>query len=225
MTATRGPGRPKVYRTSDGKRVPGATTIISRWKESGGLLHWAWNEGMEGRDYRDSRDKAADAGTLAHDLIDIEIHGDQRDPTGDYDNETVARAEKCVEAFREWAEMSHLEILQTEVPLVSDTHKFGGTLDAVARVNGKLCMVDWKTSNRVYHDYIMQVAAYTVLWENSGTCDSRYRIYGAHLLRFDKEWASFTHHYWPRPVIDVAADQFLRLREAYGVDKRLVKMV
>ena len=29
----------------DGKRVPGTTTIIGRFKDSGGLLYWAFEQG------------------------------------------------------------------------------------------------------------------------------------------------------------------------------------
>jgi len=61
------------YYLADGTRVPGVTTIISRFKESGGLMYWAWNEGREGRDYRDTSRTAADAGTLAHALVESRI--------------------------------------------------------------------------------------------------------------------------------------------------------
>ena len=58
------------YFNKAGQRLPSVTTIISRFKESGGLIHWAWNLGREGQDYRQVRDEAADAGTLAHAMIE-----------------------------------------------------------------------------------------------------------------------------------------------------------
>ena len=58
------------YKDSKGTRLPGTTTIINRFKESGGLIHWAWTVGRDGGDYRKARDKAADAGTIAHDMIE-----------------------------------------------------------------------------------------------------------------------------------------------------------
>ena len=68
--------RPKSgYRLADKTRVPGVTTITGRFKESGGLIHWAWDLGMQGINYRDARDKAADAGTLGHDMIEAFIKG------------------------------------------------------------------------------------------------------------------------------------------------------
>jgi hypothetical protein len=53
------------YRDADGQRIPGVTTVIGRFKESGGLIRWAYNRGREGEDLYDSRDKAAEAGTAA----------------------------------------------------------------------------------------------------------------------------------------------------------------
>jgi hypothetical protein len=48
---TKGKGRGK-YRLADGTRVPSVTEILSRFKEGGALIHWAWRLGMEGEDYR-----------------------------------------------------------------------------------------------------------------------------------------------------------------------------
>ena len=32
----------------DGKRVPGVTTVLGRFKESGGLIHWSWKIAFDG---------------------------------------------------------------------------------------------------------------------------------------------------------------------------------
>ena len=58
------------YKTQDGKRAPGVTTIIGRFKDSGGLLWWAFEQGKaaergEINSLYDKRDEAGDAGTLA----------------------------------------------------------------------------------------------------------------------------------------------------------------
>ena len=41
----------------EGQRLPSVTTVLSRFKDSGGLIHWAWSLGKEGKDYREERDK------------------------------------------------------------------------------------------------------------------------------------------------------------------------
>ena len=62
------PTPPQGYFNAAGERIPGTTTIIGRFKESGALVHWAWKLGMEGKDYREVR--AADAGTAAHAMME-----------------------------------------------------------------------------------------------------------------------------------------------------------
>jgi hypothetical protein len=34
------------YHNKDGQRVPGTTTIIGRFKDSGGLMYWAKDQGQ-----------------------------------------------------------------------------------------------------------------------------------------------------------------------------------
>ncbi len=57
------------YKTQDGKRAPGVTTIIGRFKDSGGLLWWAFEQGKaaergEINSLYDKRDEAGDADLL-----------------------------------------------------------------------------------------------------------------------------------------------------------------
>jgi hypothetical protein len=63
------------YRLKDNTKVPGASTVAKLISDPGGLLHWAWTEGLEGRDYRETRDKAAGAGTLVHEAAEAWKHG------------------------------------------------------------------------------------------------------------------------------------------------------
>ena len=75
MTKTKsGGGRPTAYRLEDGTRVPGVTTITNKFKDSGGLIHWAWQCGIDGVDYRAKRDEAGDVGHLAHAAVDADVN-------------------------------------------------------------------------------------------------------------------------------------------------------
>src|SRR2546429_6791259 len=71
MTAPARTGRPKEgYQLADGTKVPGVTTIIGRFKESGALMQWAFQQGRAGKAklYEDA-EKAADIGTYVHELV------------------------------------------------------------------------------------------------------------------------------------------------------------
>src|SRR5579862_3572558 len=111
----------------DGKRLPSVTTILSRFKDSGGLVHWAWSLGVEGKDYRDEQKKAADAGTCAHEMVESFIRGRKFDPAP-YPAEILERAENAYSAFRRWADQCSLKPAKTEIELKSIKHRFGGTL-------------------------------------------------------------------------------------------------
>lgn len=215
-----GGGRPKMYKTTDGKRVPGVTTVTKRFQESGGLIQWAYNCGREGIDMNRVRDDAADAGHIAHGWVDDTIHGR---PLRDYpgvEEEMLEGPRNALAGFLEWRDQVKLEIIETETPLVSDALKFGGTFDAIFRLKGQLYLGDWKTGNRVYAEHLAQLGGYAILLAERGTV-----LHGAQLLRFDKEFGSFAHYNWPAPVLDLGVQAFEQMRALYDVCARLGKAV
>jgi hypothetical protein len=210
------------YFLKDGSRVPGTTTVLGRFKDSGALLKWAWNEGREGRDLYENRDKAANIGTAAHSMVEASINGLDPELCADLlalDDEGRRKARGSFGAYQSWASMTKLEIVAQEMQLVSETYRFGGTPDAIGRVNGALVLVDWKTSNGVYSDYLLQLAAYRALWEENHP--DQPITGGFHLCRFAKEHGDFAHHFFPE--LDNAWEMFRHLRAAYEFDKELKK--
>lgn len=252
MTAT-------IYKDRSGKRVPSVTTILSRFKESGGLLHWAWNLGIEGKDYRAERDKAADSGTLVHEMIDRHFSG--KDPFAHHIESTaecetcggtgktfasddgadaeltdcltcrgageistepiIAAANRGFDSFSRWIDQTRVKILDREEPFVSEEMKIGGTPDAIGTIDGRLCLLDWKTGNSVYSDHLLQVAAYRAIWEENHPGEKI--VGGFHLLRFSKENADFAHRYFAE--LDEALELFKMFRRAYDLDKKVRKRV
>ena len=215
------------YRNATNKRVPGVTTVIGRFKDSGGLLWWAFDQGKaaergEINSLYDKRDAAADAGTLAHSMV--EAHVLNKDPLGVLvdiaDMEIRDQAHQAFQSYLNWESMTTLKIIDQEMSLVSEKYNFGGTPDAIGEVNGELCLVDWKTSNKVYPDMMIQLAAYKLLVHE---CTDYKLTGGFHLCRFSKEHGDFTHHYWSE--LDEAWEQFKLFLKAYQIDKRLKKRV
>jgi len=237
----------------DGKRVPGFSTIASRFKESGGLIHWSWKIAFDGLtlarsiiddllmgtdpsvrkarafldqplsewDYRAKRDTAADAGTCAHDMMECHIKGRAFDPSH-YSPDIIEKAEPAFFAFLQWAQQSKFEIAETEVQLTSKQYLFGGTRDAIL-IDGKRSLGDWKTSNAIYPEYLLQLAAYGILDEEAGNTIEG----GYHLLRFSKQEqpddpVHFSHHYWSQ--LDKAKKAFLLMRELYDLMAELKKI-
>ena len=217
-------GRPIDGYRIDGERVPGVTTIINRFKPSGGLIHWAWQQGKDGKDYRETRDAAADAGTIAHDMVEADIYGAPFDRTKHHP-ELIEKAEGAFKAYQEWKQQTQLSIAEAELSLLSKAYRFGGTIDALF-IRGALALGDWKTSAAIYADYLIQLGAYALLWEEN--YPDRPITGGFHLLRFSKQEnmddpVAFSHHYWSN--LDLAKKQFILYREAFDIDKRLSKLV
>lgn len=208
------------YTLADGLEVPSVTTIISRFKESGGLVWWAWNEGRCGRDYRETRDAAADSGSLAHAMVEAEIRGLGWSVPVGVDPAVLERARQAFGNYQEWQRQTNLTPVETEMRLVSEKHRFGGTLDAML-VSGRLSLGDWKSSNAVYQDYLIQLAAYGLLWEEN--FPERPIKGGYHLLRFAKDAPDFVHYHFGD--LTDAARAFLLMRELYDIDKALKKRV
>ena len=154
--------RPKSgYVNAAGKRIPGTTTIIGRFKESGGLLQWAFKQGQSGAaTLYEERDRAGEAGTMAHDMIEAEILG-YAQPVFVADEELLVKARNAYAQFLEWREQTRITIVETEHSYVSELYQFGGTVDAIGKnAKGEIVLLDWKTSNAVYQDYLIQLAAY-----------------------------------------------------------------
>ena len=62
--------------------------------------------------------------------------------------------------FHNWVESREIEWLACEKKVYSRSWEYAGTIDALARINGKLCVIDFKTSAKIYKEYYLQVSAY-----------------------------------------------------------------
>lgn len=207
------------YFLKDGTKVPSVTTILGRFKESGALMWWAWDMGMKGKDYRKERDAAANAGTFAHALVDEWVTGIPVNREA-FDAETIVKGEMAFNGFKEWASQTNLKVTHSELPLISERYRFGGTLDCML-VNDKRSLGDWKSSNAIYHDYLMQLAAYGILWEEN--YPDQPIEGGYHIMRFSKDDGDFEHR-WFGDLSD-AKEMFIHLRAAYELDGKLRKRV
>ena len=89
---------------------------------------------------------------------------------------------RCVEAFISWKDTNVKGFLETEQKLC--TPDYGGTLDAVVQLkDGRIALLDYKTSAYIYDTYDLQCAAYVKAYElNTGR-----RIDTAFILRFEKK--------------------------------------
>lgn len=212
------------YRLQDGSVVPGTTTVIGQnlgWGKEA-LMRWAWGQGKEDIDYRETVKDAATAGTLAHAMAEADIKKVEFVVPALAEPEQLLKARSAFSAYLTWKEMTKLELLESEVPYVSEEHRFGGTLDGIARVGGKAALVDFKTSNGLYPDHILQTSAYLHLWEHNHPGNTLEG--GVHILRFSKDRGHFHHHYYPREAMIEVFPTFVHLRQIHAAKKLIEGM-
>ena len=99
---------------------------------------------------------------------------------------------------------------------MSEQYAFGGTLDAVGMIGNELILLDWKCANAVYADYLYQLAAYGLLWNEN--YPDHLPVGGFHLCRFAKEQGDFAHRYFAS--LDDEAETFLLMRELFDRVKK-----
>ena len=207
----------RTYENKDGVRVPGVTTVLGLLAKPA-LIHWAWQCGVDGIDYRKKRDQAADIGTLAHYLIECEIENKTPD-TSEYSAKAIDKAENAQLAFFEWCNtLGKYETVGTEVGLVSERYQYGGTLDWVIKQNGNYILIDFKTSKAVYLEMTYQLAAYEQLWNEN---NSGKELYCCYIARLGKEDGEFEQRRYRG--LDNEMALFTNLREVYGLQKEIKK--
>jgi hypothetical protein len=79
-------------------------------------------------------------------------------------------------AFLEWELEANPTYLASERKVMSREHRFVGTLDLIAELDGKRTIVDIKTSNRVYAEHWLQLAAYQIAAEEEDGVEVAQRV-------------------------------------------------
>jgi len=127
------------------------------------------------------RDTAADAGTQCHHAIQMYIAG--QDP---YPSLTSEAARNGFEAFLSWESKNNVEWIQSEVEVFSILHHYAGRFDAIARINGHLYLIDFKTSKGVWDEQKYQVCAYRQAY-NEMLEEGQERVENLAILHLNKE--------------------------------------
>lgn len=156
------------YKNAKGDDIPGVTTIISILNKPA-LVHWAWDLGCKGIDYRTYRDDKADIGTLAHEMILCHLKKEKVD-TSFYSQRQIDLAETCFTKYLDWEKDKEVKPLLLEKPLISEIYQYGGTIDNYCLLNGRKTLIDYKTSKAIYDENFIQISAYEwLIYETQAT--------------------------------------------------------
>ena len=173
--------------------VPRVTNIIKQCRDQSALISWASKVGFKADDYRD---KALTIGTITHECVDEYLRAKYINHVNfnlNLSNVDSIYRDSVFIAFNNfinWENRLNLyggkidEVIGIEVPVSCPW--FGGTIDAIMRINNAVYIIDFKTSKFISEEYLLQTAAY--MW-----CVNNYyeeymipKIDGIGIIRLDK---------------------------------------
>ena len=136
----------------NGKEYVSVTTVLSVLRKEG-LEYWRGKIGNKKADQISN--EAKDIGKLVHEILERHLREEQL-VTESY----PLPVRKCLSAFRVWEKKNKFKVLKTEQLVWSDKYEYAGTFDALGTLNGKLTIIDFKTSKQIWPDYGLQLSAY-----------------------------------------------------------------
>jgi genome maintenance exonuclease 1 len=148
----------RLYQTPSGNSYPSVTTITGLLGKEA-IIAWRKRVGEEEANRISTR--AANRGTRIHTLCESYLNNEHVEPDI-FDAETWSSIKPLL------GKIDNVHCLET--PLYSDHLKVAGTVDCIAEYEGKLSVIDFKTSKRIktkdqIHNYFMQCSAYAVMFE------------------------------------------------------------
>lgn len=163
----------------EGVKVPSVTRVVDGCFPKD-LTHWALSIGQE--EYDKVISEALEIGNDTHQWIEDYInYGHACTEPEDY-------ISKSVNAFLGWTTEYNPEWVDAERKVYCDKYKYAGTVDAVAKINGRIVVIDFKTSKKIYKPYHLQVTAYAQAIKRM---DGLRRWPLGIILRLDKETGKF----------------------------------
>lgn len=162
------------YLDANGNKLPSVTEILGGlgWNREV-LMGWANKIGRQGQTIAEVRNPKADAGTLAHHLIECELTNVPWKETQEFceaPEDLQVKAMQALEAWNEWwkgREADGWEVVDAEIAMQDDDAGFAGTCDLMLRdPSGELIVADIKTGSP-HAEAIIQMAAYGILYDES----------------------------------------------------------
>ena len=153
----------RLYETPEGNKYPSITTVLSV-KNKKGLFEWRKRVGDDVANY--VARKAANRGTSVHHMCEDYINND-------FDEEKHKKKFLPYVLFNQLREsvLQKIDnIYAQECGLYSDKYKVAGRVDCIAEYDGKLSIIDFKTSSKERSDdwnesYYIQASAYAEMFE------------------------------------------------------------
>ena len=115
-------------------------------------------------------------GTKIHDWIEAYVKK-ENPPMPEEKNVIIG-----INGFLDLVKKSKAKFIESEIIVYSKRYDYSGKIDAVALINNKRYLIDYKTGTGLYNDVLLQTAGYTKAYEEmNGT-----KIHGRWAIRIEK---------------------------------------
>lgn len=152
----------RVYHTPEGVDLPSITTVLSILSRAGIA---AWRKRVGEEEANRISTQASRRGTAVHEIIEKYI-----------DNKEDYRDGYTPDVIQSFIDIKSIlddrigRVYAQEAPLYSNHLGVAGRVDCVAEFDGKLSIIDFKTSRKkkypsMIKNYFMQESAYAIMWE------------------------------------------------------------
>lgn len=153
----------RLYVTPSGEKYPSITTVLSILGKDA-IMKWRKRVGEEEANRISQR--AASRGTRIHKMCEDYLNNvlqESIEKYGHSDQENFRGLQKVLDKYVD-------NVRVQEASLYSDFMKVAGRVDAIADFDGKLSVIDFKTSSKLKEEsyiqnYFMQAAGYAVMFE------------------------------------------------------------
>lgn len=158
-----------VYTVKDDKKgrfigtFPSSTTILNAYPQSPHLTQWiaekGWNESQR------IKSEAGERGTIIHRGIELLLEGAEIMenaplPYGNSSRPLSLEEYWKLSTFVTWHGDYKPEVIAKEMKVFSKKGGYAGTLDAIVVVDGKMTIIDWKSSSSIHEHFPLQFASY-----------------------------------------------------------------
>jgi hypothetical protein len=151
----------RFYKTPDGILYPSVTTITSQMGKNSIL---AWRKRVGEAEANKISTQASSRGTRMHGICEDYLCNKQ------FKSSIMPDAMAMFKSIQPILDECIDDVHAIEAPLYSHHLRVAGRVDCVAKYNGKLSIIDWKTSSKQKDEkwilnYFMQCSAYAVMFE------------------------------------------------------------
>lgn len=152
----------RFYATETGVKYPSVTTVLSILTED---AIQAWRKRVGAEEANKISHRASTRGTAVHAIIEKYIDNDEN-----YKEDFMPNVIDNFLSVKQVLDNNIGKVYAQEVALYSNHLQLAGRVDCIAEWNGRLSVIDFKTSKKLkkkeyIENYFIQESAYAIMWE------------------------------------------------------------